>query len=287
MDVGIGLPNALDGVRGRALVDWAVAAEERGFGVLGAIGRIVFDTHEELVAFAAAAAVTERIALMSTVMVAPARQPALLAKQVATLDHIAEGRFRLGMGAGGRTDDFVVMDRDFDARGALLDAQLDALRATWRGEALDGVEAPVGPPPFTAGGPPIVLGGGSPRALRRVGERADAYLAPPAPADRIAPLYDRVREAADTAGRPAPRLLGVRYFALGDDVDDEVRRNVTSYYAFGGQDFADHVYASVLRSPDEITEVLHSLAAVGVEEVCLWPLSADISQLHALADVVW
>lgn len=286
MDVGIGLPNALDGVHGRALVDWAVAAEERGFGVLGAIGRIVFDTHEELMAFAAAAAVTERIALMSTVMVAPARQPALLAKQVATLDHIAEGRFRLGMGAGGRTDDYAVMDREFSERGAQFDALLDALRQSWRGEALDGAEAPVGPPPFTAGGPPIVLGGGSPPALRRVGERADAYLAPPAPAERIAPLYDRVREAADTAGRPPPRLLGVRYFALGDDVDDEVRRNVTSYYAFGGPAFIEHTYDSVLRTTAAIREVMQAYADIGVEELCLWPLSARRDQLHALADAV-
>lgn len=284
MDVGIGLPNALEGVRGRALVDWAAAAEDRGFAVLGTIGRIVFDTHEELMAFAAAAAVTERIALMSTVMVAPARQPALLAKQVATLDHIAEGRFRLGMGAGGRRDDYVVMDRDFDARGALFDAEIDKLRAAWRGEAPDGADAPVGPPPFTEGGPPIVLGGGGPRALRRVGERADAYLAPPAPAGHVAQLYADVRDAADAAGRPTPRLFGVRYFALGD-VDDEVRRNVTSYYSFGGPDFVEQTYTSVLRTPDAVTDALQSLADVGVEEVCLWPLSAGQDQLHALADI--
>jgi len=284
MDVGIGLPNALEGVRGRALVDWAAAAEDRGFAVLGTIGRIVFDTHEELMAFAAAAAVTERIALMSTVMVAPARQPALLAKQVATLDHIAEGRFRLGMGAGGRRDDYVVLDRDFDARGALFDAEIDKLRAAWRGEALDGADAPVGPLPFTEGGPPIVLGGGGPRALRRVGERADAYLAPPAPAGHVAQLYADVRDAADAAGRPTPRLLGVRYFALGD-VDDEVRRNVSSYYAFGGPAFIERTYDSVLRTPDAISEALQAYADIGVEEVCLWPLSAGQDQLHALADI--
>ena len=284
MDIGIGLPNALAGVRGRALVDWAVAAEERGFAVLGAIGRIVFDTHEELMAFAAAATVTERIALMSTVMVGPPRQPALLAKQVATLDHIAEGRFRLGMGVGGRRDDFVVMDRDFDQRGALFDAQIDALRATWRGEPVDGANQPIGPAPFTEGGPPIILGGGGSRALRRVGRRADGYLAPPAPAEHVARLYDQVRDVADAAGRPAPRLLGVRYFALGD-VHDEVRRNVTSYYGFGGSAFAEQVYGSVLRTPDAITEAVQSYADVGVEEFCLWPMAADLSQLHALADL--
>jgi len=285
VDVGIGLPNALEGVRGRALVDWAMAADAHGFSVLGSIGRIVYDNHEELTAFAAAAAVTERIGLMSTVMVAPARQDALLAKQAATLDHLAEGRFRLGMGVGGRPDDYAVMGRAFDDRGALFDGQLDALRSSWRGEVLDGADLPVGPRPFTDGGPPIVLGGGSPPALRRVGERADAYLAPPAPPHAVAGMYADVRTTAEAAGRPAPRLLGARYFALGD-VDDEVRHNVGSYYGFGGPDLVEQAVNGVLRTPEAITEALQSYADVGVEELCLWPMAADLSQLHALADAV-
>ncbi|HEX6255704.1 MAG TPA: LLM class flavin-dependent oxidoreductase [Euzebyales bacterium] len=284
MDVGVGLPNALASVRGRALVTWARAADERGFSVLGTIGRVVFDTHEELIAFAAAGAVTERIHLMSTVMVGPVRQAALLAKQAATLDHIAEGRFRLGMGVGGRPDDYAVMGRDFYERGALFDAQLDALSATWRGEPIGGADTAIGPLPFTEGGPPIVLGGSSPKALRRVGERADAYVAPPAPAPHVAQMYETVRRHAASAGRPAPRLLSARYFALGDEVDDEVRHNVSTYYAFGGPDFVDRVHASVLRTPDDINTALRELSDAGVEEVCLWPMAADLSQLHALAD---
>jgi alkanesulfonate monooxygenase SsuD/methylene tetrahydromethanopterin reductase-like flavin-dependent oxidoreductase (luciferase family) len=286
MDIGIGLPNALAGVRGRALVDWAVTADDRGFSVLGTIGRIAFDTHEELIAFAAAAAATERIELMSSVMVAPVRQAALLAKQAATLDHIAQGRFRLGMGVGGRADDYTVMGREFEARGADFDALLDALQASWRGEALDGAEVAVGPPPFTAGGPPIVLGGGAPAAVRRVGERADAYLAPPAPPEAVAGLYAGVRAAADAAGRPAPRLLGARYFALGD-VDSEVQHNVGSYYGFGGSDFVEQVINAVLRTPEAISETVQAYADVGVEELCLWPMAADLSQVDALADVVF
>lgn len=285
MDVGIGLPNALAGVRGRELVDWAEAADQRGFSVLGTIGRIVFDTHEELIAFAAAAAVTERINLMSSVMIAPARESALLAKQVATLDHVSQGRFRLGIGTGWRPDDYHVMHASFDDRGAVLDAQLDALRSTWQGKALDGADDPVGPPPYTDGGPPIVLGGNAPRALRRVGAKADMYLAGPGPAEQVAKTYETVQQAADEAGRPAPPLLTARYFALGD-VDDEVRANVGAYYAFGGPDFVEQVYGSVLRTPEQITGTLAELRDVGVREVCLWPQARGMTQLEQLADIV-
>jgi alkanesulfonate monooxygenase SsuD/methylene tetrahydromethanopterin reductase-like flavin-dependent oxidoreductase (luciferase family) len=284
MDVGVGLPNALAGVRGRELIEWAATADERGFSVLGSIGRFVFDTHDELVAFAAAAAVTERIELMSTVMLAPPRQPALLAKQAATLDHIAEGRFRLGMGVGIRPDDYNVMGAAFATRGAALDALLDALDATWSRQPLPGAEAPVGPPPYTDGGPPIVLGGGSGRALRRAGERADAWISSLDAPDDIAANYAQVRAAAEEAGRPAPRFLASGYFALGD-VDDEVRRNIEAYYRFGGSEFIEMIDDAVLRTPDQITQHLSMLEDLGAEEVCLWPQARGINQVTALADI--
>lgn len=285
MDIGIGLPNGLAGVRGRELLEWATAAEERGFSVLGTIGRIVYDTHEELIALAAAAAVTERIGLMSTVMIAPPREPALLAKQAATLDHISEGRFRLGMATGWRPDDYAVMGASFDNRGAALDELIDVLRATWSRQALEGAETPVGPPPYTEGGPPIVLGAGAGRALERSGARADAWLSAPSTPDAIAANYETVREAAERAGRPAPRLLAAVYYGLGD-AQDEVDHNVESYYSFGGPDFVKMLQGVVLRSPDAITETLAGLESVGVEEVCMWPEARGLRQLNELADIV-
>lgn len=285
MDIGIGLPNALAGVRGRELVDWAEAAEQRGFSVLGTIGRIVFDNHEELIALTGAAAVTERIRLMSTVMIAPPRQPALLAKQAATLDHISEGRFRLGMGIGWRPDDYTVMGANFDDRGADLDRLIDQVQATWDRKAIEGAEAPVGPGPYTEGGPPIVLGGSSPRALERAGARADAWMSTPGDPDDIAANFAIVHEAAQRHGRPVPRLFASYYFALGD-VADEVRANVEAYYRFGGSDLIELIYNSVLRTPDAITQAVSALKDVGVDEVCLWPQSRGLHQLNELADIL-
>jgi len=285
MDVGIGLPNSLHGVRGRELVDWAAKAEHRGFSVLGSIGRIVYDTHEEMVAFAAAAAVTERIALMPSVMIAPPRQAALLAKQAATLDHIAEGRFRLGMGTGWRPDDYNVMGASFATRGAAMDALLDALEATWSGRPLPGADAPVGPPPYTDGGPTIVLGGGRGRALERAGQRAGAWISTPGAPDDIATNYKTVCTAAERAGRRAPRFLASGYYALGD-VDDEASGNVASYYAFGGTEFVEMMQGVVLRTPEQITAYLSVMEGIGAEEVCLWPQARGIEQVDALADIV-
>src|SRR5260221_8330341 len=107
MDIGIGLPTQFPDVAGKGLVDWAGRAEEAGFSSLGPVGRLVYPNYDDLIALAAAAAVTDRIRLTTSVLLAPLHaNVALLAKQAASLDRLSGGRLVLGLGTGGRDDDF-------------------------------------------------------------------------------------------------------------------------------------------------------------------------------------
>src|SRR3954470_5273752 len=107
MDITIGLPNTVGGVTPDSLLECSRRAEARGFPGVASLDRLVYPGYEALVSLAAAAAVTDRVRLTTQVLLAPWRMnAALIAKQVATLQHLSNGRMVLGIGLGGREDDY-------------------------------------------------------------------------------------------------------------------------------------------------------------------------------------
>ena len=133
MDVAIGLPNAVRGTTGEQLIEWARRADAR-FTSLGTIDRIVYDNYEPLVALAAAAAVTERIGLCTSVLLGPLRANAAeLAKQALSVHALSGGRFTLGIGLGGREDDYERAASRSPAAARRLDAMLARIKEVWDG----------------------------------------------------------------------------------------------------------------------------------------------------------
>src|SRR5213594_4155106 len=117
MDIGIGLPNPVPGTAGQRLIDWARRSEEAGFSSLATIDRIAYPSYESLIALAAAAGATQRIGLLTNVLLGPTRNPVLLAKEAASVDQLSGGRFTLGLGVGTRKDDYEASGQRFEDRG--------------------------------------------------------------------------------------------------------------------------------------------------------------------------
>ena len=285
MKISIGLPNWLPRTPGSDLVEFARRAEAAGFARLGTIGRTVFDSHEELIALAAAAGATRRIGLATTVTIGPAREPVLLAKQAATLDAISGGRFALGLGVGWRADDYAATGNvaAVAKRGATLDAQIAILKRVWAGATLPGVTLPIGPAPVRAGGPELWIGGYTTAALERAGRVADGFVALAAPGPAIASHYAQVSWAAQQAGRKPPRFLAARYFALGDDACATAVSNVRAYYAFGSDAAVNGVLAGMLTDHEALRASVRELEAAGVEEAVYWATNSELSQVERLA----
>src|SRR5918999_4014525 len=131
MDTSIGLPATIPGTSGSLVLDWARRADSGPFSSLGIIDRLVYPNYEPLITLAAAAAVTDRVRLMSTVLIAPLRGAGVLAKQAATIDAFSGGRLTLGLGVGAREDDFRAASATFEDRG-----DRPAARAAGRAGAL-------------------------------------------------------------------------------------------------------------------------------------------------------
>src|SRR6476469_1553472 len=101
MKIGIGLPSTISGTPGSHVLNWARTADEKGFSSLGVIDRVVYGNYEPLIALAAAAGATRTIRLMTTILIAPLRNPVGFAKQAASLDALSNGRLTLGLAVGG------------------------------------------------------------------------------------------------------------------------------------------------------------------------------------------
>ena len=175
MKIGIGLPTTLPNVDRELLLPWARKVDEGPFSSLGVIDRLVYLNYEALMALAAAAAVTNRVRLMTAVLLAPLRNTGVLAKQAATIDTLSGGRLTLGMGVGTREDDFEVTPAPFKGRGVRFGEQITAMKRIWAGETVAGGEGIVGPPPVQPGGPELLIGAFSPAAIDRVG-LCDRYI---------------------------------------------------------------------------------------------------------------
>lgn len=282
MDIGIGLPNTIPGVPGGLIPRWARRAEERGFATLATVDRIVYSNIEALLALAAAAAVTERISLFTDILLAPTRQPTILAKQAASLDVLSGGRLTLGLAPGGREEDYTATGLAFGNRGRRFDAMLALLQRTWAGEPLAGTSRPLGPRPLHAD-IPILVGGASPATIRRVARFGAGWTAGSGAAGRLPELVKQVRTAWADAGREgSPRISTLTYFGMGQSLD-AAGAYLTDYY---GPERGAQVLQAMVRTPSDLQRFLDSARAAGVGEVVLFPAVGDLAQVDRLADAL-
>jgi alkanesulfonate monooxygenase SsuD/methylene tetrahydromethanopterin reductase-like flavin-dependent oxidoreductase (luciferase family) len=280
MDIGIGLPNAVVGVDRAGIVDWARRAEAAGFASLGTIGRIAYPNYEELIALAAAAAVTERIRLTTDILLAPLRSnTALLAKQTATLDSLSGGRLVLGLAPGRREDDYEVSGVDIHERGRIFDRQLEELAKLWKGDQVG--------PPTASGDRPTLLIGGEVNAPERAARHADGWTQGGAGPDAFKETAAKVDEAWKAAGREGtPYKMALFYFGLGPRAEEDAREDLADYYAWLGDEVANMIIDSAATDEETLKSYLSAFEAAGADEVICFPTSTDPGQVEPLAEAV-
>jgi probable F420-dependent oxidoreductase len=213
MHIGVSLPvRELQDDLG-ALRAFAEAAEDLGLTHLRVPDQVfrpgTGSLHEPMTVLAYIAAVTKRIELVPSVIVLPARQTVMVAKQAATLDRLSGGRLRLGVGVGKHPEEYAALGADFHSRGARCEEQIDLLRRLWTEETVafegrwDRVSG-AGIDPLPIQRPiPIWIGASgtpAPRIRRRIGRQADGWFVLCSP-EEFPAVRDDIHREADAAGR--------------------------------------------------------------------------------------
>jgi alkanesulfonate monooxygenase SsuD/methylene tetrahydromethanopterin reductase-like flavin-dependent oxidoreductase (luciferase family) len=286
MEIGIGLPATIPGVSGALVLDWARKADQGSFSSLSVIDRIVYPNYEPMITLAAVAGATRRIRLMTSVLLAPLRNTAILAKEAASLDALSGGRLTLGLGIGGRADDFEAIGADMHTRGKRFDEQLETLRRIWDGQPVSPTVGAIGPKPTQPGGPRILIGGYAPEAIRRVARWGAGYIAGGAPPQMARQGYTVAEEAWTTAGRTGkPYFSGGTYFALGPDAAERGGAYIRNYYSFMGP-VVEGMAQALPSTPEAVKNAIKAYEEIGVDELLLWPTIADLDQLDRLAELL-
>jgi alkanesulfonate monooxygenase SsuD/methylene tetrahydromethanopterin reductase-like flavin-dependent oxidoreductase (luciferase family) len=279
MRVGVGLPAAVPGVDATTIGEWAAEAERAGFASLGVFDRLVYDNLEPLTTLAAAAARTEEIELLTTVLTVGWRNNAvLLAKQIASVDLLSGGRLTAGVGLGGWPEDFVASGVP-SARKGTLEQLLRTMRSVWSGE-LEGEGGPTRRLP--AGRPRLLFGGFVPAAYARAAAEGEGWVAPLFGLEVVKAGVREARNAWTKAGRGGqPRIATGRYFSLGKNADAVADRYLHHYY---GDEYFDAARGDTMTSARHVAGDLKRLAAAGVTDLVLYPCSAEPEQIELLAE---
>jgi alkanesulfonate monooxygenase SsuD/methylene tetrahydromethanopterin reductase-like flavin-dependent oxidoreductase (luciferase family) len=285
MKVAIGLPTTIPGLQGNQVTDWARRAEAAGFSSLGTLDRMVYPNYESMVALGAAAAVTERIGLMTTIAILPMRQnAALAAKQGATIQHLSGGRFVFGVAVGARPDDFEAGGVPFHDRGKRFEEMLDDMTRIWAGEDR-GYAGGVGPD-VSDDPPKLILGGQADAAFRRAAQYGEGWISGAGPPEYYPAAMEKLDAAWREAGRSGePRRLSLTYFSLDADPEDQARRTIGHYYAVA-EDYAQMVVAGVAKGEGGVRERVRAFEEAGCDELIMFPSSSNPEQVDRLAAAV-
>jgi alkanesulfonate monooxygenase SsuD/methylene tetrahydromethanopterin reductase-like flavin-dependent oxidoreductase (luciferase family) len=291
MDVGMTLPVMEPDLDADVLEAWCRAIDSGPFSALCFGERMAFDNPDILTLLGAVAAWTSRVRVVTTVVVPQLHDPVMLAKALATADVLTQGRLTVGLGVGGRREDYVAVGADPSTQTmAELEARALTMKRVWAGEAVTAAVRAVGPPPVQAGGPPLLVGTMGPRTMRSAVTWADGLAGVSMDLDvaAIGQLFDVARDAWAEAGRGAPHLATSTWFALGDGAREQVHRHLMHYMNWLPVSLVDPLaqVSGFAGTESELRDLLKRLEDLGTDEVHLIPTSSDVEQVERVADLL-
>lgn len=292
MKIGMNLPVMVPGLDRDTIRAWCRAIDDGPFSCLAIGERICFPNPELTVTLSFAAAVTERVPLLYNVMVLPMHDPVQKAKEIATLDVLSGGRVKVGLGVGGRQEDYEAVGASYNRKALLrrLESGVDTLKKTWAQELPPGSPLrPVEPQPLQRPGPPLLSGALFPQSLRRSAAWADglAGFSFGMQSAEVKRVFGGFRKGWEEAGREGePYLATGGWFSMGASAEEEMDAYLERYLNFLGP-MAPMIRKQVPTTSDQaLRDAVARMEDLGADEVILAPTTADVTVLARVADVL-
>jgi probable F420-dependent oxidoreductase len=294
-NIGLCLVNPAPQIQPGYVTSAAKKCEAIGLHSLWVLDRIVYDNLEPLTALAAVAAVTSKLRLGTSVLLAALRHPTLLAKTVATLDFLSSGRLTLGIGFGSRENDFTSIGIPYEHRGSRAEELVQLMKRLWtedgvthRGRFYQVENVTIGPRPVQTPYPPIWMGGSAETALKRAARLADGYICGSSAIQEFPELWKKISAFARAAGREPGRIAkaGLTFMAIDEDRAKAIKtceEYLQRYYGKVRMDVEKHL---VVGAPEACAERIRSFFDKGLDTLIVGAARPDLTQIDLFGEKV-
>ncbi len=293
-NIGLAFVNPAPLTRPESVVNFAKKCEAMGLNCMWTIDRIAYDNLEPLTILAAAAGATQRIRLGTSVLLPGLRHPALLAKIVATLDFISNGRVTIGIGFGSRESDFTAVEVPFEGRGSRAVECVELMKRLWteenvthKGRFFNVQNLTVGPRPIQK--PiPIFTGGSAEIALKRAGTWANGFICGSSAIPEFSATWEKIAQYARTAGRNPNEIekAGLTFMAINDDNAKAVKTLEDYVMRYYGRLRADVASTSLVGSGTAIADRIEAFLSRGLDTLIIGMADPDPKQLDLFGEKV-
>lgn len=292
--IGLAFVNPAPLTKPLYVINFAKKCEAMGIHSLWIIDRVAYDNLEPLTVLAAAAGVTEKIRLGTSVLLPALRHPTLLAKTVATLDFLSNGRVNLGIGFGSRENDFTALEIPYERRGSRAVEAIQLMKRIWAednvsytGKFFHLQNLTIGPKPLQ-NSIPIFTGGSAEISLKRAGTWADGYICGSSGIAEFPATWDKIAGYASAAGRNPDKIAkaSLAFMAINNDKAKAVKTVEDYTMRYYGRIRTAVEPVSIVGNPDQCVEKINYFFSKALDTLIIGVADPDPRQLDVFAEKV-
>lgn len=294
-NIGLAWVNPAPLAKPEDVINFARKCEAMAVDSMWTIDRIAYDNLEPLTLLAAAAGATKKIRLGTSVLLGNLRHPSHLAKIVATLDFISNGRVTLGLGFGSRESDYKAVEIPYEHRGSRAVEQVQLMKRLWtedavthKGKFFNVENLTIGPRPVQKPHPPIWTGGSAEVALKRAGTWADGFICGSSAIPDFPTTWEKVSGYAKAAGRDPNKITkaGLTFMAINHDQAKAVKTVEDYVMRYYGRLRVDVANTSLVGSPAAIADRIEAFLSRGLDTLIIGVADPDPRQLDLFGEKV-